>query len=107
MESSQYIFVVSGVVQCVGFRYHTSRQAQTLGLFGYAKNLNDGRVEVLAVGESQQIEKLHAWLNIGPSSATVDNVVMRQIKESEQQNIRVGEFKILQLQHYSIYIERN
>ncbi|MEZ9702420.1 acylphosphatase [Vibrio sp. 10N.261.46.E12] len=95
MESSQYIFVVSGVVQCVGFRYHTSRQAQTLGLFGYAKNLNDGRVEVLAVGESQQIEKLHAWLNIGPSSATVDNVVMRQIKESEQQNIRVGEFKIL------------
>ncbi|OEF95237.1 acylphosphatase [Vibrio splendidus] len=95
MESSQYIFVVSGVVQCVGFRYHTSRQAQTLGLSGYAKNLNDGRVEVLAVGESQQIEKLHAWLNIGPSSATVDNVVMRQIKESEQQNIRVGEFKIL------------
>lgn len=95
MESSQYIFVVSGVVQCVGFRYHTSRQAQTLGLSGYAKNLNDGRVEVLAVGESQQIEKLHAWLNIGPSSATVDNVVMSQIKDSEQQNIRVGEFKIL------------
>ena len=50
MESSQYIFVVSGVVQCVGFRYHTSRQAQAMGLSGYAKNLNDGRVEVLAVG---------------------------------------------------------
>ncbi|WP_373959449.1 acylphosphatase [Vibrio gigantis] len=95
MESSQYIFVVSGVVQCVGFRYHTSRQAQAMGLSGYAKNLNDGRVEVLAVGESQQIEKLHAWLNIGPSSATVDNVMMQQVKDSERQDVHVGVFKIL------------
>ncbi|MFA0689400.1 acylphosphatase [Vibrio splendidus] len=95
MESSQYIFVVSGVVQCVGFRYHTSRQAQALGISGYAKNLNDGRVEVLAVGKGKEIEKFHAWLNIGPSSATVDQVVMHQVKESERQDVRVGEFKIL------------
>ncbi|MFA0676090.1 acylphosphatase, partial [Vibrio sp. 10N.222.51.A6] len=84
MDTLQYIFVVSGVVQCVGFRYHTSRQAQALGISGYAKNLNDGRVEVLAVGEVLQLEKLHAWLNIGPSSATVDDVVMYQVKDSER-----------------------
>ncbi|PHX05523.1 acylphosphatase [Vibrio splendidus] len=95
MENSQYIFVVSGVVQCVGFRYHTSRQAQALGISGYAKNLNDGRVEVLAVGKGKEIEKFHAWLNIGPSSATVDQVVMHRVKESERQDVRIGEFKIL------------
>ncbi|MEZ9761607.1 acylphosphatase [Vibrio splendidus] len=95
MKSSQYIFVVSGVVQCVGFRYHTSRQAQDLGISGYAKNLNDGRVEVLAVGKGKEIEKFHAWLNIGPSSATVDQVVMHRVKESERQDVRIGEFKIL------------
>ncbi|MFA0242338.1 MULTISPECIES: acylphosphatase [Vibrio] len=95
MDTLQYIFVVSGVVQCVGFRYHTSRQAQALGISGYAKNLNDGRVEVLAVGEVLQLEKLHAWLNIGPSSATVDDVVMYQVKDSERQDVGVGEFKIL------------
>lgn len=95
MESSQYIFVVSGVVQCVGFRYHTSRQAQALGISGYAKNLNDGRVEVLAVGKGKGIEKFQAWLNIGPSSATVDQVVMHRVKESERQDVRIGEFKIL------------
>ncbi|MEZ8018619.1 acylphosphatase [Vibrio splendidus] len=95
MESSQYIFVVSGVVQCVGFRYHTSRQAQALDISGYAKNLNDGRVEVLAVGEGKQIEKLHAWLNIGPSTATVSRVVMHLAKDNELQDVRIGNFKIL------------
>ena len=86
---------MSGRVQCVGFRYHTSRQAQALSISGYAKNLNDGRVEVLAVGDLEQIEKLYAWLQLGPSSATVDHVVMHQVKESERQDVRIGEFKIL------------
>ncbi|WP_139685810.1 acylphosphatase [Vibrio tasmaniensis] len=96
MDTLQYIFVVSGVVQCVGFRYHTSRQAQALGISGYAKNLNDGRVEVLAVGEERQLEKLHAWLHIGPSSATVSKVVMHQVIDSDlRQDVGVGEFKIL------------
>ncbi|WP_122047527.1 acylphosphatase [Vibrio atlanticus] len=96
MDTLQYIFVVSGVVQCVGFRYHTSRQALDLGISGYAKNLNDGRVEVLAVGEVLKLEKLHAWLNLGPPSATVDNVEVHQVKDHERrQDVRVGEFKIL------------
>ncbi|KWU01503.1 MAG: acylphosphatase [Vibrio toranzoniae] len=95
MESSQYIFVVSGVVQCVGFRYHTSRQAQALSISGYAKNLNDGRVEVLAVGEAEHIEKLYEWLKTGPKSAVVDGVAKHQVGEKERQNVRAGEFKIL------------
>ena len=95
MKNSQSIFVVSGVVQCVGFRYHTSRQAQKFAISGYAKNLNDGRVEVLAVGESGQIDKLYHWLQVGPASASVDNVVKQRVGEDEKRNVRIGEFQIL------------
>lgn len=96
MKNSQCIFIVSGLVQCVGFRYHTSRQAQTLSIYGYAKNLNDGRVEVLAVGDMQQIEKLYAWLQLGPSSAKVDQVIKHEISDMDKRSvISVGEFKIL------------
>lgn len=95
MKNSQSIFVVSGVVQCVGFRYYTSREAQKLAISGYAKNLNDGRVEVLAVGESSQIEKLYQWLQVGPASATVDNVVKQRLEEGTKQDVCIGEFRIL------------
>ncbi|UPR34467.1 acylphosphatase [Vibrio cyclitrophicus] len=95
MKNSQCIFVVSGRVQCVGFRYHTSRQAQTLSISGYAKNLSDGRVEVLAVGDLDQIEKLYAWLQLGPSSAQVDQVVKHDVTEADLRVVRAGEFKIL------------
>ena len=95
MKNSQCIFVVSGRVQCVGFRYHTSRQAQALSISGYAKNLNDGHVEVLAVGDKEQLEKLYAWLQLGPSSATVEKVVKHQISETDKRTVSIGEFKIL------------
>ena len=64
---------VHGVVQGVGFRYSTQREALQLGLTGYARNLDDGSVEVLACGEAEQVEKLIAWLKAGgPRSASVN-----------------------------------
>lgn len=67
---------VHGVVQGVGFRYSTQREALQLGLTGYARNLDDGSVEVLACGEAEQVEKLIAWLKAGgPRSARVDRVL--------------------------------
>lgn len=66
---------VHGVVQGVGFRYSTQREALQLGLTGYARNLDDGSVEVLACGETEQVEKLIGWLKAGgPRSARVDRV---------------------------------
>ena len=62
---------VYGSVQGVGFRYSTQREALQLGLTGYARNLDDGGVEVLACGEAEQVEKLIAW----PRSARVDRVL--------------------------------
>ncbi|EHM47176.1 acylphosphatase [Yokenella regensburgei] len=67
---------VHGMVQGVGFRYSTQREALKLGLTGYARNLDDGSVEVLACGEAQQVDALVAWLKAGgPRSARVDRVL--------------------------------
>ncbi len=60
---------VHGRVQGVGFRYTTQHEATRLGLTGYARNLDDGSVEVLACGEAEQVEKLIAWLKAGGRAA--------------------------------------
>ena len=67
-------FLVSGKVQGVFFRASTREQAQGLGLRGYARNLADGRVEVLAVGDVDAIEAFAQWLRHGPPMARIDNV---------------------------------
>jgi acylphosphatase len=69
--------LVSGRVQGVFYRASCVRKAQSLGVTGYARNLHDGRVEVLACGEPAQVEQFIAWLWEGsPASrdASVDTV---------------------------------
>lgn len=67
---------VYGMVQGVGFRYHTQHQARSLELSGYAKNCDDGSVEVVACGEPERVERLIAWIKAGgPRSARVDSVL--------------------------------
>lgn len=68
------LFRVSGRVQAVGFRAATAAAAQRLGLAGHARNLPDGRVEVLAVGPAEAVDALAAWLHGGPPLARVDAV---------------------------------
>lgn len=67
-------FIVSGVVQGVGFRYHTAHQGLVLGLTGYAKNLFSGDVEVIACGDHDKVEELYQWLQEGPRTASVERV---------------------------------
>lgn len=67
-------FLVSGRVQGVAFRAATRAQALTLGLQGYAKNLPDGRVEVLAHGAESAVAQLAEWLPQGPPAARVSGV---------------------------------
>ena len=67
---------VYGQVQGVGFRYFTQQEALRLGIRGYARNLDDGSVEVVACGEDEAVEKLLAWLKAGgPRSARIDKVL--------------------------------
>ena len=65
---------VSGRVQGVFFRVSTQSKAHDLGITGYARNLPDGRVEVLACGDKKKIKELKDWLWEGPVHASVDNV---------------------------------
>ena len=63
-----------GRVQGVGFRYFTQRVAAELGLGGYVRNLDDGRVEVYAVGPEEKLSELAGRLHHGPRWAEVDGV---------------------------------
>ena len=72
-------FLVSGRVQGVAFRARTRREAEALGLAGHARNLPDGRVEVVVYGEAQAIERLADWLRHGPPLARVDDVTRKAI----------------------------
>ena len=67
-------FWVSGKVQGVFFRASTREQALRLGLSGSARNLDDGRVEVIAAGDDESLERLATWLRKGPSSSKVESV---------------------------------
>ncbi len=66
--------LVSGRVQGVWFRGSTQQQARRLGVTGYAKNLADGRVEVVACGEESAVSVLQEWLWQGPPGAKVVEV---------------------------------
>lgn len=67
-------FLVSGKVQGVFFRASVRREALELRLSGYATNLADGRVEVLACGDGAALDRLEEWLAHGPPAARVDEV---------------------------------
>ena len=67
-------FRIRGKVQGVFFRASTRTEALRLGLRGYARNLADGSVEVLSVGDDDAIAALEHWLQHGPPHARVDEV---------------------------------
>lgn len=67
-------FLVSGRVQGVFFRASTRARATELGLRGQAKNLSDGRVEVVACGVPAALDELEIWLRHGPPLAVVTGV---------------------------------
>src|SRR5947207_9579162 len=66
--------LVSGRVQGVFYRHTAARRAQELGVSGYAHNLADGRVEVLACGEDAAVSAFVKWLWIGSSGCRVTAV---------------------------------
>jgi len=65
---------ISGRVQGVGFRAHTQREAERLGITGWVRNMPDGRVELVAEGETTQIDQLVDWCRSGPARAMVADV---------------------------------
>lgn len=66
--------VVSGRVQGVSFRAHTVAMARNYGVQGWVENMEDGRVEILAEGQDEAVDKLIAWCHEGPGAARVEHV---------------------------------
>jgi acylphosphatase len=67
-------FYVSGRVQGVGYRFFACAAAERQGVSGYTRNLQDGRVEVYAMGSEAQLRGLLAELQRGPRPALVEDV---------------------------------
>jgi acylphosphatase len=66
--------LVGGRVQGVFYRATAARRAQELKIRGYARNLPDGRVEVLACGAEEAVNAFVSWLWIGSSASKVTSV---------------------------------
>ncbi len=80
----QAIIKITGNVQGVSYRANAKREALSLNLKGYAKNLPDGSVEVFLQGEKEQIEKFVVWAKKGPTNAQVENVIINWLKPTPQ-----------------------
>jgi acylphosphatase len=74
MEVIQRRVIISGEVQGVFFRDSTRQRARELGLAGWVRNRQDGRVEAVFQGQSQAVEKMVGWCHEGPPGARVTGV---------------------------------
>jgi acylphosphatase len=74
---------VAGRVQGVFYRASTRARAEALGVTGHARNLPDGRVEVLACGTPQAVQALCEWLCQGPPAADVVSVEIETLPAAQ------------------------
>jgi len=77
---------VSGYVQGVGYRIFAKRNADILGLKGYAANLQDGRVKILAMGQYEDIERYLKKLREGPRLSIVRDLSIKWIEQGADCN---------------------
>ena len=82
-------YLVHGRVQGVGFRWFAQKAASDLGLHGYARNLDDGRVEVYAIGPTAKLDDLNGMLWKGPRMSDV-----RGVEAMEAQMVNYRDFRI-------------
>jgi acylphosphatase len=80
--------LVSGRVQGVFYRASAAERARALGVCGHARNLPDGRVEVLACGDPEALEAFIAWLWMGPAAAKVRDVRSESVELAAQERPR-------------------
>ena len=69
------ILRIYGQVQGVFFRARAAEEAESIGVFGWVRNFDDGSVEVFAEGSQEQLEKFERWCRRGPPRARVERVV--------------------------------
>jgi acylphosphatase len=90
MKRHCYRCSVSGRVQGVFFRASTRRMALALGLTGYARNLPDGRVEVVMCGKPEALAQMRDWLWVGPDAARVSDVACESLSGADYDGFTMG-----------------
>lgn len=85
-------YLVRGRVQGVGFRYFVEQVASELNIAGYARNLDDGRVEVYAVGAPELLDGLAGHLWKGPRMADVRGVDEIEAPVEDYSDFRIEYF---------------
>ena len=80
----QVKLTVSGKVQGVFFRHYTRQQALKLRLRGYVKNLVNGDVEIVAQGDSPQVDRLIEWAKSGSPAAEVNNLKLEVMSNKDE-----------------------
>ena len=90
MEARRYL--IQGRVQGVGYRDFAEGVAQEVGVAGYTRNLDDGRVEVYAVGTSDQLSALSGYLWRGPRGADVRGVQEMEAPVQDLSDFRIEYF---------------
>ncbi len=78
--------LAKGRVQGVFYRYSTKQEAIRLGVLGYAKNLLNGDVEIIAQGNSDAIQALFLWCKEGPAHARVDDIEIKEVETNKEYN---------------------
>lgn len=69
--------IISGDVQGVGYRYHSSREAQKRGFFGFVANMPDDTVKIVAEGPEEDLKNFVTWCYNGVRSATVSDIIQQ------------------------------
>lgn len=87
----QILIKIHGQVQGVFFRVSAKEKADELGLFGYAKNADDGTVEIVAEGEKEKLEEFLSWCKAGPKHAKIEKVDVKWYNKKEEYK----DFKII------------
>lgn len=79
MENAVHL-TINGHVQGVGYRYWARSFAVRMDLRGWVRNLADGRVELLAIGQTADLDRLVDACRLGPSAAEVSDVMVSDIQ---------------------------
>ena len=83
-------YYITGRVQGVGFRWFVEKHAVEVGVRGYTSNLDDGRVEVYAIGTPQQHDELLGWLHRGPAMSEVRNIASEEAAMEKVSGFRIA-----------------
>jgi acylphosphatase len=90
MQNKTVYLIVGGRVQGVGFRYFALYKAQELNISGWVHNTPDGKVEIEAEGNTQNLETFVDWMKIGPERAVIRSFSVSEITS----NRNFGSFTI-------------